>query len=250
MLTISQLARFTGVTVRAVRHYHVRGLLPEPARDASGYRRYDAQAVIALIRIKTLADAGVPLSRVRELLQSDPEQFARAVDVIDQELQDRIRALEAHRVSIQRLAAGDSLVLPDDVVAYLTRLRVLGFSEHTIRMERDGWILLASHARDRMTDWIKQKRDLLDDPRFRNLYLEFDRAFDWPADDPRLPDLARAVLAYATEIDLEQAPATMGTAESDLDATLVALVEAETLSASPAWQRLTELLEQTTHRPG
>lgn len=39
MLTTGQLAAYTGVTVRAVRHYHQRGLLAEPARDASGYRR-------------------------------------------------------------------------------------------------------------------------------------------------------------------------------------------------------------------
>ena len=30
MLTISQLAAYAGVTVRAVRHYHSKGLLPEP----------------------------------------------------------------------------------------------------------------------------------------------------------------------------------------------------------------------------
>ena len=38
MLTIGQLAAYAGVTVRAVRHYHQVGLLPEPERDASGCR--------------------------------------------------------------------------------------------------------------------------------------------------------------------------------------------------------------------
>lgn len=68
MLTIGQLASYAGVTVRAVRHYHAKGLLPEPERDHSDYRRYDAHAVVELIKIRTLADAGVPLARVRELL--------------------------------------------------------------------------------------------------------------------------------------------------------------------------------------
>ena len=40
--------------------YHAKGLLPEPERDCSGYRRYDAGAVVELIRIRTLAEAGVP----------------------------------------------------------------------------------------------------------------------------------------------------------------------------------------------
>jgi hypothetical protein len=47
MLTIGQLAAYAGVTVRAVRHYHQIGLLPEPERDASGYRRYGATASCA-----------------------------------------------------------------------------------------------------------------------------------------------------------------------------------------------------------
>jgi DNA-binding transcriptional MerR regulator len=38
MLTISRLAAYAGVTVRALRHYHQIGLLPEPERDHSGYR--------------------------------------------------------------------------------------------------------------------------------------------------------------------------------------------------------------------
>jgi DNA-binding transcriptional MerR regulator len=80
MLTISQLGGFVGVTVRAVRHYHARGLLSEPGRDASGYRRYDGHTVVDLIRIKTLADAGVPLSRVSEFLHCEPERFTCAVD--------------------------------------------------------------------------------------------------------------------------------------------------------------------------
>lgn len=250
MLTISQLARFVGVTVRAVRHYHARGLLPEPARDASGYRRYGYQAVIDLIRIKTLADAGVPLSRVRELLQADPEQFARAVDVIDDQLQGKIRALEAHREAVRRLAPGDGLGLPEDVAAYLTRLRALGLSERTIGLERDGWILLSTQVPDRVSDWIEQKQDFLEDPQYRNLYVDFDRAFDWQPDDPRLRDLARAMLAYLPEFDAEAQDLTT-TAEDDapdLDSTLIALVESEAVKSSPAWQRLTQLLSEITRR--
>lgn len=81
MLTIGQLAAYAGVTIRAVRHYHRIGLLAEPERDASGYRTYDAAAVVHLIRIRTLAQAGVPLARVRELLEADPETFADATAV-------------------------------------------------------------------------------------------------------------------------------------------------------------------------
>src|SRR4029450_1863521 len=94
MLTISQLAAYAGVTVRAVRHYHQIGLLPEPERDHSGYRTYDAAAVGRLIGIHTLADAGVPLARVQELLDASPEQFAEGVQEIDKDLRAYLRRLQ------------------------------------------------------------------------------------------------------------------------------------------------------------
>src|ERR1700736_6552430 len=79
MITIGQLAGYAGVTIKAVRHYHKRGLLEEPPRDSSGYRRYSAEHAIALIKIKTLAEAGVPLGRIKELLAVDPDRFIAAM---------------------------------------------------------------------------------------------------------------------------------------------------------------------------
>lgn len=114
MLTISQLAAYSGVTVRAVRHYHAKGLLPEPERDSSGYRRYSAAAAVELIRIRTLAEAGVPLSRVRELLCADRDEFAAAVRDIDRRLRAEIRDRQRHRERVGQLAAGDSLALPPE----------------------------------------------------------------------------------------------------------------------------------------
>ena len=141
-LTISQLAAHVGVTVRAIRHYHQRGLLAEPVRDRSGYRRYDAQAVVDLIRIKTLADAGVPLNRVRQLLDGDPAEFASAIAKVDQSLQERIRDLERLRRQLAGLMAGERLVLPANVTDLLDYMRSLGVSERAMTLERDGWTLL------------------------------------------------------------------------------------------------------------
>src|SRR6202044_3001211 len=97
MLTIGQLAAYAGVSVRAVRHYHQIGLLPEPERDASGYRRYGARAVVSLIKIRTLASAGVPLSRIGQMLEADPPAFAEAVRRIDRQLGDEIERLATSR---------------------------------------------------------------------------------------------------------------------------------------------------------
>lgn len=106
-MTIKQLADYVGVTTRAVRHYHRIGLLAEPERSASGYRLYGAQDVVDLQRIKVLADAGVPLARVRELVDAGPDALAAAVREIDVTLRARIRELQATRKRLAALASGD-----------------------------------------------------------------------------------------------------------------------------------------------
>lgn len=115
MLTIGQLADYVGVTRRAIRHYHALGLLPEPERTASGYRSYHAQHVVELHRIKVLTDAGVPLSRVRGLVDAEQEAFREAAAQIDAELRARIAELEATRESLDRLAVRGEPFLPPQV---------------------------------------------------------------------------------------------------------------------------------------
>ena len=53
-LRIGQLAALAATTTRTIRHYHAIGLLPEPERDESGYRRYGAEHLVRLIRIRRL----------------------------------------------------------------------------------------------------------------------------------------------------------------------------------------------------
>jgi DNA-binding transcriptional MerR regulator len=200
MLTISQLAAYAGVTVRAVRHYHQIGLLPEPKRDASGYRRYAATAVVSLIKIRTLADAGVPLSQIGQMLEADASTFAETVHSIDSRLRDQIERLETSRKHIAQLAAGDSLALPPEVIFYLNRLREIGASERMIQAERDGWILVAARWPDRIREWMPGKLAQLDDPQLVRLYRILSEIFESDVvDDPRLKEAADIMASLAEQ---------------------------------------------------
>src|SRR5216684_4422327 len=159
MITIGQLAAYAGVTIKAVRHYHKRGLLEEPARDSSGYRRYTAQHAIELVKIKTLAEAGVPLARVKELLAASPDRFAAAIAEIDRNVQEQVKELRRTRERIARLGAGDRLFVSADVADYLDRLRELGVSRRALQTERDGWILLQSASPKAAAVWFADKVD-------------------------------------------------------------------------------------------
>ena len=238
MLTIGQLASYAGVTVRAVRHYHATGLLPEPERDHSGYRRYDAAAVVELVRIRTLAEAGVPLSRVRALLSAGEAEFASAVDEIDGRLRAEIRERQRHRERIAQLAAGDSLVLPAEAVAYLDRLRAVGVPEAMVEAERDAWIVVVAQLPDRMSFYMEMKHQQLDEPAVRELYRDLAEVITWPADDPRLHAVADRL---ATQFD--QAPDEAWTQEA-LPDDLARLLDSVFLTSVPCAPRLLVLLEE------
>ncbi|MGV9325077.1 MerR family transcriptional regulator [Streptosporangium sandarakinum] len=242
MLTIGELASYTGVTVRAVRHYHAKGLLPEPERDHSGYRRYDAGAVVELIKIRTLAEAGVPLARVRDLLRADEEEFAAAIADIDRRLRAEIRERQRHRERIARLAAGDHLVLPPEVVGYLDRLRALGVDERIVQAERDGWIPLTAHAPERVPEWMARKREQIDDPQLVDFYLTLSQALDRADDDPRLVELADRLAAYITRMADERGEDYVD--DTDIEPPLVKLMDTLAFATVPPARRLIELLQQ------
>ncbi|MGN0065354.1 MAG: MerR family transcriptional regulator [Nocardioides sp.] len=239
MLTIGQLAAYAGVTPRAVRHYHQIGLLPEPERDASGYRSYDAQAVIGLVRIRVLAEAGVPLARVQELLDAGEDEFAAAVTEIDRRLRAEIRELTEHRRRIARLAAGDSLALPPVVVAYLDRMRELGVPELVVRGERDGWILLAARMPDQMDEFMADKMAQLDDPRTVELY----RLFGDILENGDNGQLDRAADLLVTMVEEAEQRGDLDRQVSGDDA-FFALVDAFASSSHPMIERLQVILAE------
>ena len=239
MLTISQLASHAGVTVRAVRHYHAKGLLPEPERDHSGYRRYDAAAVVELVKIRTLADAGVPLSRVRELLAADGEKFAAAVADIDRRLRAEIRERHRLRQRIATLAAGDSLALPPETIAYLDRLRELGLPQLMIEAERDAWILVAARLPEHMRFYMQMKQQQLDDPATVELYRDLAESIHWDAGDPRVSAVADRLIGLLESAETQG----LETRDDEMTDELAELLDSVFLNSVPIARRLMDLLE-------
>jgi len=223
--------------VRTVRHYHHVGLLPEPERDASGYRRYSAQAAVDLIRIRTLADSGVPLARIDALLHAQPAEFAAAITDIDAELRRKIDRLAEYRRRIADLDSGERLVLPPEVVAILDRMRGLGVSELRVRLERDSWILMQALDPQVMPQRIREKNAGFDDPETTRLFLACDQAVGWDPHDPRVDRLIDDMDAW--EIEHEGDGGRPG---------YLKLVSSRISEASPAWRRIVTVLGQRAER--
>jgi DNA-binding transcriptional MerR regulator len=77
MFTISQFARATHLSVKALRHYDELGLLvPADVDPSTGYRHYQAAQVPAAHLIKRLRDLDMPLPQIQQVLAA-PDVGAR-----------------------------------------------------------------------------------------------------------------------------------------------------------------------------
>jgi len=242
VITIGQLARYVGVSIKTIRVYHDKGLLPEPDRDASGYRRYTAHDAVELIKIRTLAEAGVPLAKILNLKAAPDEAFRRALTQIDDDLTARIRSLRQTQRRLRKLASGHTL-LPAEIDHHLQQLGGLGFSERWVAMESDLWILVFATNPDIALELFRDQAQALTDPTLRQLYLDYDRAHDLDPRDSFLTDLARRIVHATAQ--------RYGTGDLPGQATgsdIPQLIQSDVNASSPAWQRLDSLIRDELHR--
>jgi DNA-binding transcriptional MerR regulator len=89
-MTIGELARRTGLTVRTLRFYADAGVLPEQSRSESGYRLFGPDAVARGRLLRTLRELGVGLEDVRRVLAAEislPDIAARHARALDAQIQ-------------------------------------------------------------------------------------------------------------------------------------------------------------------
>ena len=67
-MQIGELAKLTNTSTKTIRFYEDSGLLPPPARSASGYRDYGPEIVDRLRFIHRGQAAGLTLQKVRQIL--------------------------------------------------------------------------------------------------------------------------------------------------------------------------------------
>jgi len=65
---IGQLAKLAHVPIDTVRYYERHGILPAPAREGSGYRRYEPHDVRRLHFVRRAKALGFTLGEIQELL--------------------------------------------------------------------------------------------------------------------------------------------------------------------------------------
>lgn len=115
--TVGDLARLTGVTVRALHHYDEIGLVRPSQRTAAGYRLYTDTDVLRLQQVLLFRELGLPLDEIASAIdatESREELLRQHREVLlakRSRLDAMLAALDAALVAVQK----GNTMQPDDV---------------------------------------------------------------------------------------------------------------------------------------
>jgi MerR family copper efflux transcriptional regulator len=108
-MTIGELATAAQVGVETVRYYERKGILPEPARTASGYRQYTDDDLWRLNFIRRGKSLGFALREISELLglgeHRSVVEVRRVTEARLTRVNDDLAQLEQRRDDLRRLLA-------------------------------------------------------------------------------------------------------------------------------------------------
>ena len=90
MMTVNEVSKLSGVSIRSLHHYDKIGLLPATEVTAAGYRLYDDKALERLQMILLFKELQFPLKEITTIL--DNPEFDRS-----KALEQQIKLLELRK---------------------------------------------------------------------------------------------------------------------------------------------------------
>lgn len=136
MFTIGQLCREYGLSRSTLLYYDSIGLLKPSARSASNYRLFTEEDKARLERICLFRDAGVPLLRIKEILNQKEEQedaiLAARLEEINKDI--RLKRLQQKLIISMLKNRGDEEAgLLTDEPTFSAILKSAGLDEETMK---------------------------------------------------------------------------------------------------------------------
>lgn len=170
-LTVGALAKRTGLTVRALRHYDEIGLLAPSRRSEAGYRLYAALDVARLQQIRSLRQLGFSLDEIKDCLDRPDFAPLRVIDghiarlreqiELQRDLCERLEAI-ARGLQTSEQVSGDELMKTLEVMSMVEQ----GFTpEQLAYLKERERTLGQEHIREVEAEWprlIEQVRMAMD----------------------------------------------------------------------------------------
>lgn len=108
VMTIGRLAREVGLNVETIRYYQRIGLIAEPAKPKTGYRKYSAEILEQLLFIKRAKQLGFTLKEIKRLLSLQENsdvcsEMCSATERLLEDIRGRIQDLQRMETELSSL---------------------------------------------------------------------------------------------------------------------------------------------------
>ena len=158
---VGELAKQTGLTVRALHHYDEIGLLSPSKRSAAGYRLYDGDDVARLLQILSLRQLGFSLEEIGACLAKPEFSLPRVLELHVSRLREGI---ELQRRLCSRL---------ETVAARLRSSEVVSVEEFLETMEAMN--MFEKYYTQEQLQQLEERRKMLGEDRIREVEQEWPR---------------------------------------------------------------------------
>ncbi len=192
LLSIGEVAKRSGVTVRALRHYENIGLL-EPKRSESRQRAYAYRDITRLQQIQMLKRAGLTLARIQELVSTNDWH---AEDILKMQREIAMAELEKAKAKLALLEETLACAAAGQPADLSTLCHIIKMGEHAMEEEKWKKVWDKFYTDEEQKRWEAAKMAVPED-----VIKEHERA--WPAllarteelvgTDPAAPE-ARAIV--------------------------------------------------------
>lgn len=158
---VGELAKQTGLTVRALHHYDEIGLLSPSERSAAGYRLYDGDDIARLLQILSLRQLGFSLDEIRDCLARPDLSLPQVLELHISRLRNGI---ELQRRLCSRLEAMAERLRSAETVS------VEDFLETMEAMQ-----MFEKHYTEEQLRQIEERRQVVGEERIREVQEEWPR---------------------------------------------------------------------------
>ncbi len=193
MMTVNQVSKLTGVSIRTLQYYDKIGLLSPARYTDSGYRLYDDTALERLQQILLFKELEFALKDIKCIV-SDPD-FDR-----QKALQQQIKLLELKRDHLDGLIRYAREIEKNGVKTMDFKAFDTTKLEEYKQRAKEEWGNSAQYKEFEEKD---SKRSVQDNKRiaeeFMGLFSEFGRMKDQPADSPQVQSQVGKLKAYISE---------------------------------------------------
>lgn len=193
-LTVGELARRTGLSVRTLHHYHAIGLLRPARRTEAGYRLYTIRDVMRLQQIVLLRGVGLSLADIRKSLARGGPTLLDTIELHARRLRERIaeqrRLCDRLEATAARLRSPHPLTI-DEIVETIERTAMTD-----------------KYFTDEQREFLAKRRIEVTEARIREVEAEWPRLIaevraemdkGTPPDDPHVQELAGRWAALVEE---------------------------------------------------